>query len=92
MNCCVASTKHKYALDKPFVLEIWPIQVETNLIEDEIKFLEEVRFVFNRQQLIFHQCLFKRKTSIPINSQVDEMSCPTSHNGKVVCHIKPFKM
>jgi hypothetical protein len=48
MNRCVGGTKHKYALDRPIVLEIWPIKVETNLTQDEIKFLQEMRFVLNR--------------------------------------------
>jgi hypothetical protein len=47
MNCYVGSVKHKYALDRPFVLEIWPIQVETNLTQDEIKSLEEASFVYD---------------------------------------------
>jgi hypothetical protein len=47
MNCCVGDTKHKYALDNLAILEIWPIKVETNITQDEIKFLEEARFVLN---------------------------------------------
>jgi hypothetical protein len=42
-----------YALDRPIVLVIWPIQVETNLTQDEIKSLEEAKFVLNRRQPIF---------------------------------------
>jgi len=41
--------KHKYALDRAVVPEIWLIQVETDLTQDEIKSLEEVGFVLNRQ-------------------------------------------
>jgi hypothetical protein len=33
------------ALDRPVVLKFWPIQVETNLTQDEIKNLEEAGFV-----------------------------------------------
>jgi hypothetical protein len=39
MNQCIGSTKCKYALDRPIILEIWPIKVETNLTQDEIKSL-----------------------------------------------------
>jgi hypothetical protein len=49
MNRYVGDTKCKYALDRPNVLEIWLIKVETNLTIDEIKSLEEVGFVLNRQ-------------------------------------------
>jgi hypothetical protein len=53
MNCCIGSTKCKYALDRLAILEIWPIKVETNITQDEIKFFEEVGFVLNIQQSIF---------------------------------------
>jgi hypothetical protein len=92
MNWCVGDTKHKYALDKPTVLEIWLIKVETNLTIDEIKSLEEVGFVLNKQRLIFPQSLFGGESSIPINRLVDEMLWPTSPNGKVVCRRVPSKM
>ncbi len=49
-------------------------------------------FVLNRQRLIFAQSLFRGESSIPINRLVDEMSWPTSHDGKVVCCRVPFKM
>jgi len=49
----------KYALNKLANLEIWPIQVETNFTQDEIKFLKEVGFVQNKRQLIFPRRLFK---------------------------------
>jgi hypothetical protein len=58
VNHCGGGTKHKYALDKPAILEIWPNKVETNLTQDEIKSFEEVGFVLNIQQLIFPQSLF----------------------------------
>jgi hypothetical protein len=47
MNCCVGNTKRKYALDSLAISEIWPIKIETNITQDEIKFLEEARFVLN---------------------------------------------
>jgi hypothetical protein len=49
MSRCVGDTKHKYALDRPTILEIWLIKAETNLTIDEIKSLEEVGFVLNRK-------------------------------------------
>jgi hypothetical protein len=42
--------------------------------------------------LIFLWSLFGGETSIPINRLVDEMSWPTTHNGKVVRWTIPFKM
>jgi hypothetical protein len=41
---------------------------------------------------MFLQNLFKGESSIPINRPVDEMSWPTSRNGKVVHRTMPFKM
>jgi hypothetical protein len=92
MNHCVSGTKCKYALDKPAVPKIWPVQVETNLTQDEIKYLEEAKFVLNNQQLMFLRNLFGRENSILINRPVDEMSWPTSHNGKAIHRTMPFKM
>ncbi len=92
MNCCVGGTKRKYALDRPVILEIWPVKAETNLTINEIKSLEEVAFVLKRWQLIFPRSLFGGESPTPINRLVDEMSWPTSRNGKVVCHKMPFKM
>jgi hypothetical protein len=58
MNFCISNTKHKYALDILVVLEIWHVKSETNLTQDEIKFLEKTGFILNRQQLIFLRNLF----------------------------------
>jgi hypothetical protein len=41
MNRCIGGMKHKYALDKPTVLEIWRLKVETNFTQNEIKSFEE---------------------------------------------------
>jgi len=60
--------------------------------QDEIKSLEEARFVLNKQHLMFPQSLFERKNSIPINRPLDEMSWPTSHNCKAIHRTVPFKM
>jgi hypothetical protein len=76
MNCCVGGTKRKYALNIPVVPKIWPIQAKTNPTQDEIKSLEEARFVLNKQQPIFLQSLFGRESSNPINRLVDEMCEP----------------
>jgi hypothetical protein len=84
--------KHKYALDRLAISEIWPIQIETKFTQDEIKSLEEVRFILNKWQSMFPQSLFKRESSILINKLVDEMLWPTSHNGKFVHSIVLFKM
>jgi hypothetical protein len=92
MNCCVGNTKRKYALDRPIAPKIWPLQVETNLTQDEIKSLEEARFVLNKQHLMFPQSLFEGKNSIPINRPLDEMSWPTSHNCNAIHRTVPFKM
>jgi hypothetical protein len=48
MNRCISDKKHKYALDRSAILEIWHVKFETNLTQDEIKFLEEVGFVLNK--------------------------------------------
>jgi hypothetical protein len=79
-------------LDKSTILEIWLNNTETNLTQDEIKFFEEMGFVLNKQQPIFPRSLFGGEGSIPINRPLDEMSWPTSQNGKVVHHTLPFKM
>jgi hypothetical protein len=92
MNWCIGNTKRKYAFDKLTISKIWPIQVKTNFMQDEIKFLQEVRFVLNKRQTIFPQSLFGKENSILINRLVDEMSWPTTHNDNVIHQIVPFKM
>jgi hypothetical protein len=57
-----------------------------------MKSLEKMRFILNKWQIFFPQSLFEGEISIPINKPMDDMSWPTSHNGKVVHHIVPFKM
>jgi hypothetical protein len=54
--------------------------------------LEKMKFVLNKQQIFFLQSLFGGENSIPINRPMDDMLWPTSHNGKVVHRIVPFKM
>jgi hypothetical protein len=46
MKHCVGGTKRKYALDRPVVLKIWFIQVETNLTQYEIKSIEKNEICF----------------------------------------------
>jgi len=53
---------------------------------------KEVRFVMNKRQPIFPRSLFEGESSIFINRPMDEMSWPTSRNGKVICCTMPFKM
>jgi hypothetical protein len=84
--------KHKYALEKLVVLKIWPIQVETNFTQDEMKSFEKTKFVLNKRHVIFPQRLFGGESSILINRPMDNMLWPTSHNGKVFHHSMPFKM
>ncbi len=84
--------KTQVSLDRLTVSEIWPIKVETNFTQNEIKSLKKKRFVLNRWQSIFLRSLFGGKSSILINRPMNEMSWPTSCNGKVVCHRMPFKM
>jgi len=76
--------KRKYAFNKLIIPKIWPIQVETNFSQDEIKSFEEVGFVLNKL-LIFLRSLFGGESSIPINKLVDEMLWPITCNAKVVC-------
>jgi hypothetical protein len=68
------------------------VQAKTNLTQDEIKSFEEAGFVLNNWQLMFLQSPFKNENSIPINRLVHEMLWPTSHNGKAIHHMVPFKM
>jgi hypothetical protein len=53
---------------------------------------KEVKFVMNKRQPIFPRSLFEGESSIFINRPMDEMSWPTSRNGKVICCTMPFKM
>jgi hypothetical protein len=46
----------------------------------------------NNWQLMFLQSRFKNENSIPINRPMHEMSWPTSHNGKAIHSMVPFKM
>jgi hypothetical protein len=45
--------KHRYVVEKLVVLLIWPMQERTNLSHNEVKALEDVGFMFNKQQPIF---------------------------------------
>jgi hypothetical protein len=49
MNRCISNMKCKYALDRLVVSKNWHVKVETNFTQDEIKSLEEARFVLNKQ-------------------------------------------
>jgi hypothetical protein len=60
-------TKHKYAIDRLAFPSIWLVQERTNLSQDEVKSLEEVGFVLNKQQYILPQNLFGGKSFVPIN-------------------------
>jgi len=40
----------------------------------------------------FPLSLFGRENSIPMNRPMDDMSWPTSCNGKAICRIVPFNM
>ncbi len=48
MNHCVGSMKNNYALDKLAILKICLLKAETNFTQNEIKSLEETRFVLNK--------------------------------------------
>jgi hypothetical protein len=41
---------------------------------------------------MFLWSLFRKENSIPINRLMDEMLWPTSHNGKAICCMVPFKV
>jgi hypothetical protein len=47
MHCCVRGTKHKYAICRPILKNIWPLKMGTNLTQDEITSLEEIGFILN---------------------------------------------
>jgi hypothetical protein len=47
LNRCVSGIMGKYAIIRPLVPTIWPIQEGTDLIQKEV-ILEETRFSFDR--------------------------------------------
>ncbi len=67
MNCCARGIDHKYAASKPIVLDIWNVQMGTNLKQDEVTSMEEVGFIFNECPPMIPQSLFGVESSIAIN-------------------------
>jgi hypothetical protein len=53
-------------------------------MQDEIKSFEVLGLVLNKRQPIFLQNIFIKENSILVNRQVDEMSWPTTPNGKTI--------
>jgi hypothetical protein len=90
MNCCMGGMKHRNIVERLTVLSIWHVQGGTNFSHDEVKVLEEVRFVINIQQPILPWTLFAGKSFFLINWLTNVMSCPKTQNGKHVW--QPFTM
>jgi hypothetical protein len=47
LSHCVNGTTQKYAIIKPLIPIVWPIQEDINLTQKEITTLEEVGFSFD---------------------------------------------
>jgi len=47
LSCCVDGTTQKYAVARPSVTTVWPIQKGTDLIQKEVIALQEARFSFD---------------------------------------------
>ncbi len=58
MNHCVGGINHKYVACKPIVLDIWNVQMGTNLKQDKVTFMEEAGFVLNECPPMIPQSLF----------------------------------
>lgn len=58
MNRCVGGIDHKYVARKPIVLDIWNVQMGTNLKQDEVTFTEKAGFVLNECPPMVPQNLF----------------------------------
>jgi hypothetical protein len=84
MNRYMGGTKCKYAVDKSMVLSNWHVQEGMNLSQDEVKFLEEIGFVFNKQQPIHPEKQIGEKCYVLINQPTNAILWLTTWNGKVV--------
>jgi hypothetical protein len=65
----------KYAIGRPLVPTVWPIQKGINLIQKEVTTLEKVRFSFDRLLRNNVQSLFGFQFSSSSNSHVPTMNC-----------------
>jgi hypothetical protein len=74
MNHYMGDSKCKHEIHKLVVLNIWHVQKNFNRTQDEVKFLEETCFVFNKQQPIHPWSLFGGESSVSISWLTDVMS------------------
>jgi hypothetical protein len=47
LSRCVGGATRKYAIARPLVPTIWPIQEGTNLVQNEVTILKEAGFSFD---------------------------------------------
>jgi hypothetical protein len=88
----MGGTKCRYAIDKPMVLYNWHVQEGTNFSQYEVKFFEEMWFVFNKQQPIHPLKKFGDKCYVLINQPTNAIWRLKIWNGKVVWCTLPFMM
>jgi hypothetical protein len=74
LSCCVGGTTRKYAIVRPLVPTIWPIQEGFDLIQKEITTLKKMRF-FSDYSLA--QSLFGSQSS---SSSVLHVHAMNAHN------------
>jgi hypothetical protein len=84
LNYCVSGTMQKYAIARPLIPTILPIQESTDLIQKEVITLDEARFSFDH---ICARSLFGSQLFSSNILHVPTMSAhcwPTTHGGKMV--------
>jgi hypothetical protein len=103
-NHCVGGTTWNFAIARPFVPSVWPIQEGTNLIQKEVTTLKEASFSFdylckNNAQIFFGSQSFSLSNShVPMVSchnlvKLFDASCSsTTCGGKKVKHPLIFKL
>ncbi len=92
MNWCMGNTKQNHVIDRLVVPTIWPMKVETNLMQDEMIFVEEVRFVLNKQLHVFPLSLFGGASFVLLSCPLGDVAWPTTQNDKTIKWKMPFKM
>jgi hypothetical protein len=74
LNHCVGGTMQKYAIAKPLVPIVWPIQEGIDLTQNEVTTLEEAGFSFDGNHA---QSLFGSQSS---NSSISHVLAMSVHN------------
>jgi hypothetical protein len=91
-NRCVGGIRKEYAIGRPIVPSLWPVQERTNLTQDEVMTLKKAGFLLSRKAKCHPRNLFGDSSSFPINKPADATAWLTTRNGKNICRPSIFKI